>query len=203
MNACTAGLFDGDSALAQDVEVMRRGHQERLGVMVAALFERAGVAPRDLGLIGVTLGPGSFTGLRVGLSFAKGIGAGLGIAPKGMGTLEALGFHPDLLKIERLAVIDGGRGQIYAQRVTLGGADEPVALNAESDFAPFAGVRMLTGPGAALLTPHLPQAGIFAQDYPAPAALNRLARADGHEDLTPLYMREADAVVSTRGVIAP
>ncbi|MGZ3306113.1 MAG: hypothetical protein ACXU8U_09670, partial [Asticcacaulis sp.] len=93
--------------------------------------------------------------------------------------------------------------QIYAQRISPAGSDEPVALNAESDFAPFAGVRMLTGPGAALLAPYLPQAGIFAQDYPVPEALNRLARAGGHEDLTPLYMREADAVVSTRGVIAP
>ncbi len=197
LNACTAALFDGERPLAERVEVMARGHQERLGVMVAELFEAAGVAPKDLGLIAVTLGPGSFTGLRVGLSFAKGLAVGLGVPLKGIGTLEALGYHPELSG-SRMSVIDGGRGQIYAQLFE--GGEGPIALSAESDFTPYQNIAVLTGPGAVLLEAHLPQARVFAQDWPAPAALNALAQA-GHEDLTPIYMREADAKVSTRGVI--
>jgi len=202
LNACTAALFDGERALAERVEAMARGHQERLGVMVAELFEAAGVAPKDLTLIAVTLGPGSFTGLRVGLSFAKGLAVGLGVPLKGIGTLEALGCHPDLSG-RRMSVIDGGRGQIYAQvfeAQVSEGWRRPIALSADSDVTPFHDIAVLTGPGAALLAGHLPQARIFAQDWPAPAALNALAQA-GHEDLTPIYMREADAKVSTRGVI--
>lgn len=200
LNACTAALFDGERPLAERVEAMARGHQERLGVMVAELFEAAGVAPKDLGRIAVTLGPGSFTGLRVGLSFAKGLAVGLGVPLKGIGTLEALGHHPDISGERRMSVIDGGRGHIYAQVFGAEGEGAPLSLSADSDFTFFSGIAVLTGPGAALLQPHLPQARRFSQDWPAPAALNALAQA-GHEDLTPVYMREADAKVSTRGMI--
>jgi tRNA threonylcarbamoyladenosine biosynthesis protein TsaB len=200
LNACTAALFDGDRAIAERVEAMARGHQERLGVMVAELFDAAGVMPRALGGIAVTLGPGSFTGLRVGLSFAKGLAVGLGVPLKGIGTLEALGHHPALLGARRMSVVDGGRGQIYAQVFGAEGEGAPLALSGESDFAPFSDIAVLTGPGAGLLENHLPQARTFAQDWPQPSALNALAQA-GHEDLTPIYMREADAKVSTRGII--
>ncbi len=201
LNACSAALFDGDRALAQSVEAMARGHQERLGVMVADLFDAAGAAPRDLGHIGVTLGPGSFTGLRVGLSFAKGLGVGLGLAPKGIGTLEALACHADLMGEARLSVIDGGRGQIYVQLFTPENYGAPLSLGAESDFTPFESVSVLTGPGAPLLAAHVPGASIYPQDWPTTHALNRLTHSPGHEHLTPIYMREADAKVSTRGVI--
>jgi tRNA threonylcarbamoyladenosine biosynthesis protein TsaB len=201
LNACTAALFDGDRVLAQSVEAMARGHQERLGGMVAELFDAAGVMPRDLGLIGVTLGPGSFTGLRVGLSFAKGLAVGLGVPLKGIGTLEALGHHPDLADVWRMSVIDGGRGQIYAQVFVDGGQGGPIALSADSDFAPFSHIDVLTGPGAHLLVSYLPHARVFTQDWPEPVAISALALMPGHEDLTPIYMRDADAKVSTRGVI--
>lgn len=201
LNACTAALFDGDRPVAERVEEMARGHQERLGVMVAELFETAGVAPRAVGRIAVTLGPGSFTGLRVGLSFAKGLAVGLGVSLKGIGTLEALGHHPDIADAKRMSVIDGGRGQIYVQLFGVAGEGEPIALSGDSDFAPFRDVELLTGPGIGLLTAHLPQARVFTQNWPSPAALNALARA-GHEDLTPIYMRDADAKVSTRGIIS-
>lgn len=201
LNACTAALFDGARPLAESVEPMARGHQERLGVMVAELFETAGVRPRAVGHIGVTLGPGSFTGLRVGLSFAKGLATGLGLTPRGMGTLEALGHHPDILGERRMSVIDGGRGQIYVQVFGIAGEGAPIALSAESDFTPFHDIAVLTGPGTALLAAHLPQARVFAQGWPAPAALNALAHQPGHDGLTPIYMRDADAKVSLRGRI--
>ena len=206
LNACTAALFDGDRPLAERVEAMARGHQERLGGMVADLFERAGVAPRQVGRVGVTLGPGSFTGLRVGLSFAKGLAVGLGIEVHGVGTLEALGHHPQMLGARRMSVIDGGRGQIYAQvfggegEAPLGGSG-PIALSADSDFAPFHDIEVLTGPGAAMLVNPLLQARVFTQDWPTPAAINARSRSPGHENLTPIYMRDADAKISTRGVI--
>ncbi len=195
LNACTAALCDGDRVVAERIEPMARGHQERLGVMIAELFETAGVTPRHLGRIGVTLGPGSFTGLRVGLSFAKGLAVGLGLTPKGIGTLEALGHHPDLLRDKRLVVIDGGRGQIYAQAFTPDGQGAPFQLDDPTPYADF----IITGPGAHLVAGR----EVFAQSWPSVAALNACANAPGHDDLTPLYMRDADAKVSTRGIIAP
>lgn len=195
LNACIAALCAGDRIIAEAIEPMARGHQERLGVMVAELFEKAGVTPRDLGLIGVTLGPGSFTGLRVGLSFAKGLAVGLGLVAKGVGTLEALGHHPQVLGEKRLAVIDGGRGQTYAQAFTPDGQGMPFQLHDSAPYADF----IITGPGAHLIAGR----DIFPQDWPSVVALNACARAPGHDDLTPLYMRDADAKVSMRGIIAP
>lgn len=179
---------------------MTRGQQERLPVMVSDLFETTGIRPRDLNHIGVTLGPGSFTGLRVGLSFAKGLATGLGLALKGIGTLEALACHPDLTGKVRLSAIDGGRGRIYVQRFTPQSHHDAVVV---ADDADLGDIEIVTGPAALLLAGRLPKATVFTQDNPVPEALHRLTLLPGHDDITPLYMRDADAVVSTRGIIAP
>ncbi len=174
---------------------MQRGHQERLAPMVAEILDEAGIKPRDLRHIGVTLGPGSFTGLRIGLAFAKGLASGLGLKLKGIGTLEALVAHPELAARRTLSVIHGGRDHIYTQAT----GSPPRAFDPEA--MPVADV--LTGPAATLIRDHYPAAELFVQDWPSLSALAALVHAPGHDDVTPLYMRDADAVVSTRGIIAP
>jgi tRNA threonylcarbamoyladenosine biosynthesis protein TsaB len=177
-------------------EAMQRGHQERLGPLAAEALADAGIRPRELTHLGVTLGPGSFTGLRVGLSFAKGLAVGLCLPLQGIGTLEALGHHPDLLGKRRVAVIDGGRGQIYVQAFDGETVEAPRAVTADGFDID---TDLLTGPGAPLLAG---RAEIFEQGWPVPEALAALTLKGGHDDLTPLYMREADAVASTRGIIS-
>ncbi len=192
LNACSVGLFrDGASVFALS-EAMQRGHQEALGPMVALAFDEGGVRPRELTHIGVTLGPGSFTGLRVGLSFAKGLAVGLILPLQGIGTLEALGHHPELLARDRVAVIDGGRGQIYIQEFTATTQGQPRAIRSGEVID-----GLLTGPGA-----HLLGGEVFPQAHPTLEALAALTVAGGHADLTPLYMRGADAIASTRGIIS-
>lgn len=186
------GLFRDGTAVFSVSEPMARGHQEALGPMAARAFDESGVRPRELTHIGVTLGPGSFTGLRVGLSFAKGLAVGLNLPLQGIGTLEALGHHPDLLGKERVAVIDGGRGQIYIQEFSATGQGQPRALQSGEAVN-----GILTGPGA-----HLLSGDVFEQAYPTLEALASLTVAGGHDDLTPLYMRGADAIASTRGIIS-
>ncbi len=171
--------------------------------MVAELFDSAGIRPIDLTDIGVTLGPGSFTGLRVGLSFAKGMASGLGLKLKGIGTLEALARHPALQDETGLSVIDGGRGRIYAQRFSPEGVGEAMVINPDSDAALPGRVAILTGPAAKNLIDKFPAARIYQQDHPVTGALYTLTLMPGHDDVTPLYMRDADAVVSSRGIIAP
>ncbi len=196
LHACSVGLFRDGAPLFVAAEAMQRGHQERLGPLAAEALDRAGVRPRDLTHLGVTLGPGSFTGLRVGLSFAKGLAVGLNLPLQGIGTLEALGHHPYLLNTRRVAVIDGGRGQIYIQAFDRERVEAPRAVTADSlDID----TDVLTGPGAHLLASHAP---VFEQGWPVPEALAALTLKGGHDDLTPLYMREADAVASTRGIIS-
>src|SRR5688572_19612015 len=90
LNACSVAVIDGDRVRARDSQVMARGHQERLAPMAKAVMTEAGLGFPQLDRIGVTVGPGSFTGLRVGLAFAKGLGQALGIPVAGVGALEAL-----------------------------------------------------------------------------------------------------------------
>ncbi|MGN6208444.1 tRNA (adenosine(37)-N6)-threonylcarbamoyltransferase complex dimerization subunit type 1 TsaB [Asticcacaulis sp.] len=204
LNACGLGLFDGETCLFDITEGMTRGQQERLPVMALEAFQATGIKAKDLTAIVVTLGPGSFTGVRVGLSFAKGLAAGSGVPLKGIGTLEALGHHADLRDKIRLAVVNGGRGQIYVQRFPRGVA-VTLDTNAPEDIAEFATanpVDILTGPSAALLSGYWPEAAEFPQTWPSLDAISKLAVDAGHDDLTPLYMREADAIASTRGIIS-
>lgn len=204
LNACGLGLFDDETCLFQITEGMTRGQQERLPVMALEAFQTTGIKPKALDIIGVSLGPGSFTGVRVGLSFAKGLAAGAGVPLKGVGTLEALGHHAELRDKSRLAVVNGGRGQIYVQRfpgelaVTLD-VNMPEAI---IEYASANPVDILTGPAAAALAGYWPDASEFPQTWPALDALSRLIVDAGHDDLTPLYMREADAIASTRGIIS-
>lgn len=204
LNACGLGLFDDETCLFQITEGMTRGQQERLSVMALEAFQTTGIKPKALDIIGVSLGPGSFTGVRVGLSFAKGLAAGAGVPLKGVGTLEALGHHAELRDKSRLAVVNGGRGQIYVQRfpgelaVTLD-VNMPEAI---IEYASANPVDILTGPAAAALAGYWPDASEFPQTWPALDALSRLIVDVGHDDLTPLYMREADAIASTRGIIS-
>ena len=88
--ACSAALDRDGQTVGWISEPMARGHQERLAPMVRDLMADCGVAFGDLDRIGVTVGPGSFTGLRVGLAFAKGLALALNRPCVGVGALEAL-----------------------------------------------------------------------------------------------------------------
>ena len=88
--ACSVAVLDGERVLAAISEPMVRGHQERLASMAREAMAHAGLRFGDLERIGVTVGPGSFTGLRVGLAFAKGLSSALARPAVGVGSLEAL-----------------------------------------------------------------------------------------------------------------
>ena len=88
--ACSVAVVNDGRVLARRVEPMSRGHQERLAPLVQEAMAEAGLGFDKLDRIGVTVGPGSFTGLRVGLAFAKGLASALSIPAVGIGALEAL-----------------------------------------------------------------------------------------------------------------
>jgi tRNA threonylcarbamoyladenosine biosynthesis protein TsaB len=112
--ACQVAVVDGQRTLASLSEPMTRGHQERLASMTREAMQAAELDFSSLDRIAVTLGPGSFTGLRVGLAFAKGLGAALSIPVVGVGALEALAMTAPALA-DTLAMIDARRDQVYAE----------------------------------------------------------------------------------------
>ena len=114
LGACSVALVRGERTLAALSEPMTRGHQERLAPMVRELMTGAAAPFSALDRIGVTVGPGSFTGLRVGLAFAKGLGLALGRPVVGVGVLHALA-QAAAPAGSCAAVIDAGRGRFYLQ----------------------------------------------------------------------------------------
>ena len=173
---------------------MTRGHQERIGVIAREVASEAGVAFGDLSRIGVTVGPGSFTGLRVGLAFAKGLATALSIPCVGVNTLESLAFGVPGFAA---AVIDARMSQVYLQIFADGvSLMAPDALGLGEAAARLAelysgGPATLVGSGAPLLADALTGAAVLTPAAPDPVAVARLAAvrpAPSHSP-RPLYLR--------------
>lgn len=199
LGACSAAVLRDGEALASLSEPMTRGHQERLAPMVRDVVAQAGLTFEALHRIGVTVGPGSFTGLRVGLAFAKGLALALARPCIGVGTLEALAASA---KVDgpAAAVIDAGRGNLYIQLFDgPQGLTSPAILSVDAAAARLAQVHgdrdlALIGPGAALLHGSVRQAHVITLDVPSPETIGRLAATAEAAPATPLYLRPPDAL---------
>jgi tRNA threonylcarbamoyladenosine biosynthesis protein TsaB len=196
LSSCSVALLDGERLVASAREVMARGHQERLAPMAQAVMAEAGLAFSSLDRIAVTVGPGSFTGLRVGIAFAKGLALALDKPAVGVGTLEALAAEASGLVFP---VIDARRGQVYLQAFEDGRAlMAPDAVTAEVAAARLAELSQgrpftLVGSGAPLLADLAPGAAVVEAEGADARHVARLAagRTPGH--LKPLYLRAPDA----------
>ena len=182
--------------LAGRSEPMERGHQERLAPMAAEVMAGADFA--EVRKIVVTIGPGSFTGMRVGLAFARGLQLATGAPLAGVGTLQALAASAKSAPGGTAAgVVDARRGLVYMQAFEAGRPlGEPDVLPIDEAARALAALTDLTlvGPGALLLAPELPRARIDARPAPDLATLGRLAEAAAPDaDLKPLYLRAPDA----------
>src|ERR1700716_1556841 len=91
LDACAACVLDTGAGepIAQESQAMKRGHAEALMPLIARVIKISGIAFASLDRIAVTTGPGSFTGLRVGLSAARGIGLAADKPVVGLTTLTA------------------------------------------------------------------------------------------------------------------
>lgn len=164
--------------------------------MAQQVMAEAGLAFDRLDRIAVTVGPGSFTGLRVGIAFAKGLALALARPTVGIGTLEALAAEADGLVFP---AIDARRGQLYLQAFEDGRAlMAPDATAAEVAAARIAELSQgrpftLVGSGAALLADFAPAAAVVAAEGADARAVARLAAAREPGPLKPLYLRAPDA----------
>ncbi len=199
LDACSVAVWVDGRVAASGSEPMRRGHQERLAVMAEAVMAQARLAFSDLDRVGVTVGPGSFTGLRVGLAFAKGLGLALERPVVGVGVLEALAHGVGEGFVA--AVIDARRDQVYLQafdgdRALMAPDVLPVDTAAARLAELYAGgPAALVGPGAGLVVGVLPQAALVERHAPDPVVVAELA-ARARPPFPPprlLYLRAPDA----------
>jgi tRNA threonylcarbamoyladenosine biosynthesis protein TsaB len=128
--ACSAALRD-DGGIVERVQEMQRGHAEALMPMIVSVMRAADRQFQDLDLVAVTVGPGAFTGLRVGLAAARGIALAAGLPCFGVTTLEAIAEAIDwstLAHRPALVVLDNRQGGVYAQLYQAGRALEPAGV---------------------------------------------------------------------------
>lgn len=198
----------------------RRRHVETLTPALEHLLAQVGLTAGDLGVVVVDIGPGLFTGLRVGVAAAKGLAQSLGIGVLCATSLDILGAgaaeagHRGLV----LACVDARRGEVFASLRELDQRGEtvalpvPPALFAPSDLAAalgrFGGAPVhAVGDGAqrygdALGSVTGVEVVAPALSFPPPSSLlrvglARLAQGESPVDaasVVPLYMREADAI---------
>lgn len=197
LGACSAALLEEDRVLAHIFEPMERGHAERLAPMVDETMKQAGVEFAALDRLAVTVGPGTFTGQRVGLAFMRGLRVGLKIPLIGVTTLEAMAAATDA---DRAAAIhDAKRDEAYLLlwengatilAPTVMAFDE--AVTRIRAFGPCA----LCGTGAEAAGAKLGH-GFVVTDIRQPDALQvaRLAmtRPAPERPPAPLYLRAPDA----------
>ncbi len=109
---CAAALLSGDQIIVAKHEDMAKGQAERLMVMCEEVLAEHDVAWSDLDALGVGIGPGNFTGIRISVAAARGLSMGLGVPAVGVSALEALAFGTDG---PVLACLDARRDMAYVQ----------------------------------------------------------------------------------------
>jgi tRNA threonylcarbamoyladenosine biosynthesis protein TsaB len=181
-------------------------HAERLMDLVESCLSRAGLASKDLDLLACAEGPGSFTGLRIGMATVKGMALALGKPWVAVPTLDCLAYGLDAWPGLVVPVVDGKKGRVYSALYRKGrrGSDWldlplPGLLSLLDDGAEV----LVTGPDADLLEEAAMERGGICLDgrarWPAARALAILARArfeaegGARDDLGPLYLRPSEA----------
>jgi tRNA threonylcarbamoyladenosine biosynthesis protein TsaB len=193
LSACSVAIVRGDETLVSQVVPMARGQAEHLAPMVRAVAIEAGIGFSQIDLIAVTRGPGAFTGLRIGLAFARGLALALDRPCVGVSTLEVLALGA--AHVRTLAAIDmagslfvgawEGRREVLA----------PSRIDAKSAVASLSGEWAVIGSGAAAIMAERPDWHHIDAPLPDPIVLAHLAKA---RDPTtnppkPLYLRGANA----------
>lgn len=207
-------LAAGGGILAEVPLAERGAHARDLLVRLEELLAGRGLGPADLHGIGVATGPGSFTGVRVGMATAKGLGYALGVPCAGLSTLEALAraAAPFVAPEGGIVcpVLDAGRGEVYAAlfRIESGA---PVRAGEDRSWRPpellqaLPGEAVLAGDGAGALLRLRPRLRML-EPCPLLAGAIALWVAErvrpgggyGAGALRPNYVRPADAEAGRR-----
>lgn len=213
-DACSACVARDSGAavevLAAALERFETGHAERLVPMVDEVMAGARVRFADIDRIAVTLGPGTFTGTRIGIAAARGLALTSGIEVVGASSLAVmaevavreLGLQP--AGHDLVVVVDARRGEVYAQSFGADARDarSPPLLLPIEDAARLGQGRalVLVGSGAAAVAEAAERAGRSAEArladlLPDATALAALATSlnPGELPLAPLYLRPPDA----------
>ena len=213
-NGCSAAVVGDDKVLAHEFEAMAIGQAEQLLPMIARVIEAARIGFADLDCIAVTVGPGAFTGVRIGLAAAEGLALASGKPVLGLTSFETVAAAvPDAViaavagagELHLVVALDSRREELYLQafdrkRIPVGSG----ALVPPQDWASWLpdGTIVFAGDGAGRLQSALAgRVGVMAGiGIPDAVDLGRLARerwlrGERTERLEPLYLRAPDTTL--------
>ena len=205
-------LLDGERIRGEYSLDVSATHSERLMPAIDRVLTDAGWTPADLQGLAAAVGPGSFTGLRIGLSAVKGLALALGIPIAAVPTLDAMAASLPFASLPVCPVLDARKGEVYCALYRWDGA----AMRREWDYlalAPGALAARLTEPvillgdaAVTIRTPHARPAPPHRR-VPSPASvgvlgLARLLAGDtvGVADLVPIYLRPSEAELRRRAL---
>lgn len=204
----TAAILSEDRLIGEISTTTKLTHSQTIMPMIDELLKKVSIDITDIDLFACSEGPGSFTGLRIGIGTIKGLAYGLGKPVVGVSTLEALAHNIDVTDLVICPIMDARRGQVYNGlykyndgRLTC--IEEPRALSIEelcqelTERTIFVGdgvnvhkekIKELLGNKAVFASPQnlMQRAGSVAF-----AALNK--EAVSAEDLTAVYLRKPQA----------
>jgi tRNA threonylcarbamoyladenosine biosynthesis protein TsaB len=205
--ACSAAVLDTGRGgiVASETVTMARGHAEAIMPLIARVMDLADIEFAALDRVAVTTGPGSFTGLRVGISATRGIALAAGKPAIGLSTLA--GFAAPLIAVDDsthvVAAIDARHDHVYLQVFGTGGRTlvaPRIATLRDALRAALTGPARVVGSAADLLAAAWPKAAdqpLLVEQRVAPDIgwIARLgaAAADGYGPPRPLYLRAPDA----------
>ena len=207
LSACSAAVLDTDRAavIATETIPMTRGHAEAVMPMIAHVMDEARIDFAALDRIAVTVGPGSFTGLRVGISAARGIALAAGKPAIGLSTLAAFAA-PHIAAGDRsavVAVIDARHEHVYLQVFDSGGRTvvaPRISPLHEAVRTVMSGPVRVVGSAAELIAAAWPRSGpppvlVEQADAPEIGWIARLGAAaiETRTPPKPLYLRAPDA----------
>ena len=218
-DVCSVGIAKDGELLSLRESDEGRDHARKVGVFVDELLRETGIAPEDLDAVAVGKGPGSYTGLRIGVSFAKGLCYGLQKPLVAVGSLDALAevacedYEAGILSVEGwenaylCPMVDARRMEVYAQVFDADGRPQS-EVSAEvigtESFTAFRGQGrpfVIFGSGARKCADVLPDATLV-EVTPSARGLARLAQQALDEGRTvdiayfePFYLK--DFVVTT------
>jgi tRNA threonylcarbamoyladenosine biosynthesis protein TsaB len=214
--AGSVALCEADRLLGEVRLTAGGHHQERLLRTVEALLGLAGVGIDRVEALGVALGPGTFTGLRIGIATVKGIALARGIPAYGLSTLAAMALARRHAGMPVVPLIDAGRSEVYSA-VYAGGPEDPALLAAERGGSPEAILRdlppepvLLCGDGVSGVRElilgirdgrdRLEEGPLFLGETLARWAAARLGRGGAWSlaDLRPNYIRVPDAEIGRK-----
>ncbi len=200
---CAASICEQGAELGRCVRDIGTGHAEQLMDVIAESLAAAGKTYSDLTEIAVAVGPGSFTGIRVGVSTARGLALALKLPSIGVGTLEAIAEETRALVPARsvMVAIDARRDEVYTAAFDADGIEiaEPAvtSLEAASRLLVTLADPVLAGSAAPMLAQHAGGAHDVASTL-STADIGAYARLAARRGMAgprpkPLYLRAPDA----------